>query len=160
MQVQITTTPTRIQLERTPPLLNLRRTPPAVAITTQHTEMVIDNSALERQTARLSPQELGRDHAARARAAALEGIARRAGEGRQLGRIDRGESAIAAIARTLPRPSNTQAELTLAMADPPRIRANPGGVQITPQPGRLEGDPRGGQRIDWIPGQVQIDVRA
>lgn len=159
-QVTITTTPTRAQMQRTPPLMGLERTPPRVQVRSTPTTIEGDNTALDQQTARLSPQELGRARAAAARAAALEGIGRRAAEGRQLAAIENPAPALAEIARTRIGPSNTQAPLRVDVAEPMRFQVTPGGVRIDSVPGEIRSSPTGSQRIDWIPGKVAIDVRA
>jgi len=166
LQINISTQPIRLSYTTQNAQANLQTTPPSVQMeTTAATleihqpqgELTIDMTPCRYSIGIKNNVDFARDNAALGRQTAMKTIARIVQEGNQLARIETNSNALADIAA-----DSTRSEVpgvTLARIDAPEIhyQANPvqfnptaGKVNVTVQPGTVQGN--------YQPGSVDIRV--
>lgn len=143
-QIQIQTTDALIGLDIQKPVQKIEQSPadmqirqPAAELSMQTTksQLQIDQTQVRADLGFYSLPDFSRNAAQKGEQDILEGIARRAREGRQLGDIRKGQNAIADIAATKNE----------------RMQPKSLGIRFIPSFGAV--------KLDYIPGDVEIDVQ-
>jgi len=166
LQINISTQPTRLDytirnaqlnLQSTPAKVQRETTPATLEIRQPRGELTIDSTPSRYSIGLKNNGDFARDNAALGRQAVMNGIARIAQEGAQYARIESKSNAIADIAAN--SSFSEVPGITLARIDAPNIQyqANPvqfnptaGRIDVTVQPGTVQGD--------YQPGSVDFRV--
>lgn len=143
-QIQIQTTDAKIGLDIQNPVqqieqpsadMQIRQPAAELSIQTTKSQLQIDQTQVRADLGFYSSLDLVSNAAQKGEQDILEGIARRAREGRQLGDIRKGQNAIADIAATKNE----------------RMQQKSLGIRFIPSFGAV--------KLDYIPGDVEIDVQ-
>ncbi len=166
LQINISTQPirmdyktqnARLDLKSTPPKVQMETTPATLEIRQPRGELTIDHTPFRYSLGLKNIADFARDNASLGRQTVMDTIARIVGEGNQMARFENGSNAIANIAygaSLVKVPEFTVAPLAAPniqyQANPAQIKAMAGNVNVTVQPGRVQGD--------YQPGKVDIRV--
>ncbi|GAB6152518.1 DUF6470 family protein [Desulfosporosinus burensis] len=166
LQININTQPIRLDyntqnaklnLQSTRPQVQMETTPPTLEIRQPRGELTIDQTPFRYSIGLKNMADFSRDNAELGRQTAMDTIARIVQEGNQMARFENGSNAIGNIAFSASLtdvPEITFAPLAAPrinyQANPAQINASAGNVNVSIQPGKVEGD--------YQPGILDIKV--